>query len=660
MSSPGSSRRLTRSSVRRCLAGDADEPADCGLKQTSAGISAHQRDGLSSDPGSESEADTVPVHELDSTYADATDDSAAEEYDRVTSAMSDDDAASRMLVRRLAARAADQSAGEPLFSADESSHNEAVRGAGADGDLIESADEDRETVVDVETRQQERNPVPLTSEHNVPEQISRPREVREVVREAARETRQAESTAEPQVVNTGSALSRTAERRDLRTTGPPGGEHARRAGLSIDLSQELVHQLNMRELNLLRREDAFRRRRSRHTRAGPAPSPNLENHTVARETAAGDQKLKKKARPATLKLIPPAVDEDEELADDEICANETEPPRQHLREGGLRLPLFNGKDWAGFMSQFEACVDYYGWTDKTKTIRLYTSIVGDARKTLGSVSANNWTYGQLKKHMEVRYGKSKVYAQIQTELLTHVRKPGQGLHDYHDEIVAVSQTANITETQRKELVHTAFVLGLRGNKHLHRWVTKRELAPTIEAALAAAEDYEDEYGSDTEYHSMPVAVNTRDSTGNPLAVALVNNKASTNTSQTVAVNEVEADDSSLKAYMKTEFKQMSGRIDKKLDGIATRLDTVEKWQSDQVKRWKENAEKRKRWREKQRTESNDSQESDRGQQRFKKNTRERYDSDKKQGSKKQNSKQSDQEINTRETGELSGIFDDEE
>ena len=312
------------------------------------------------------------------------------------------------------------------------------------------------------------------------------------------------------------------------------------------------------------------------------------------------------------------------------------------------------------MSQFEACVDYYGWTDKTKTIRLYTSIVGDARKTLGSVSANNWTYGQLKKHMEVRYGKSKVYAQIQTELLTHVRKPGQGLHDYHDEIVAVSQTANITETQRKELVHTAFVLGLRGNKHLHRWVTKRELAPTIEAALAAAEDYEDEYGSDTEYHSMPVAVNTRDSTGNPLAVALVNNKASTSTSQTVAVNEVEADDSSLKAYMKTEFKQMSGRIDKKLDGIATRLDTVEKWQSDQVKRWKENAEKRKRWREKQRTEGNDGQESDRGQQRFKKNTRERYDSDKKQGSKKQNSKQSDQEINTRETGELSGIFDDEE
>ena len=78
------------------------------------------------------------------------------------------------------------------------------------------------------------------------------------------------------------------------------------------------------------------------------------------------------------------------------------------------------------MSQFEACIDYYGWTEKTKTIRLYTSIVGDARKTLGTVSANNWTYNQLKKHMEVRYGKSKVYAQIQTELLTHTRNPGQG------------------------------------------------------------------------------------------------------------------------------------------------------------------------------------------------------------------------------------------
>ena len=89
------------------------------------------------------------------------------------------------------------------------------------------------------------------------------------------------------------------------------------------------------------------------------------------------------------------------------------------------------------MSQFKACItDYYGWTKKAKTICLDTSIVGNARKTLCTVSANNWAYGCALRQM-------KVYGQIQTELLTHSRKPRQVLHDYHDEIAAVSQTANM-------------------------------------------------------------------------------------------------------------------------------------------------------------------------------------------------------------------------
>ena len=642
--------------MRHHHAGDAAESAGREFEHTPADLAAHLRDGLSSDPGSESEADTVAVRDLDSTYPSAADESATEESEQVESAMSDDEVASRKLARRFAAHSGEFATEEPPASADETAPDEATRSADADGKLHESTDEDRDTVVDVETRELGRDPVLLISEYHTKEQISRARDAHEALREAVRDVRRAESNAEPQVVNTGAAVSKTAERRDLRIEGSLGGEHAPRAGLSTDLSQELVHQLNMRELNLLRREEAFRRRKSRHTRAAATPTTNLENHTVARDSAAGDQKSKKK-KPAARKLIPLAVDDDDEPAD-EVCTNEAEISRQQPREGGLRMPLFNGKDWAGFMSQFEACIDYYGWTEKTKTIRLYTSIVGDARKTLGTVSANNWTYNQLKKHMEVRYGKSKVYAQIQTELLTHTRKPGQGLHDYHDEIVAVSQTANITETQRRELVHTAFVLGLRGNKHLHRWVTKRQEEQTIEAALAAAEDYEDEYGSDSECHNIPITVNARDSTGNPLAVALID-KPKASASQTVSVNELQTDESSLRVQIKNDLKQMGGRIDKKLDGIATRLDTVEKWQTDQVKRWKENAEKRKRWREKQRNEDQDGQENNRGQQRSRKNTGGRYDSGDKQGSKKQHSKQSDHEVNTREVEDLSGMFEEE-
>ena len=64
-------------------------------------------------------------------------------------------------------------------------------------------------------------------------------------------------------------------------------------------------------------------------------------------------------------------------------------------------------------------------------------------KPLVLLATGSWTFAQLKRHMEVRYGRSKVYAQIQSELLAKHRKPAQSLHAYHDEIVAASYTANI-------------------------------------------------------------------------------------------------------------------------------------------------------------------------------------------------------------------------
>ena len=103
MSSPGNTRRSTRSSVRHDHAGDADERTECGLEHISAGMAAHRRDGLSSDPGSESKADTVPVRDLDRTYLSAADGSAAEEPDHVDSTLLEDETALRRSALRFAA-----------------------------------------------------------------------------------------------------------------------------------------------------------------------------------------------------------------------------------------------------------------------------------------------------------------------------------------------------------------------------------------------------------------------------------------------------------------------------------------------------------------------------------------------------------------------------
>ena len=103
MSSPGNTRRSTRSSVRHDRVGDADERTEYGLEHTSAGMAAHRRDGLSSDPGSESKADTVPVRDLDRTYLSAADGSAAEEPDHVDSTLLEDETALRRSALRFAA-----------------------------------------------------------------------------------------------------------------------------------------------------------------------------------------------------------------------------------------------------------------------------------------------------------------------------------------------------------------------------------------------------------------------------------------------------------------------------------------------------------------------------------------------------------------------------
>ena len=195
------------------------------------------------------------------------------------------------------------------------------------------------------------------------------------------------------------------------------------------------------ERDAARREHSQRRRKSRHTQAAAALPPVVHEPQQRRAAAAGDQQVRREKTPLRRQTALLPLREPEDDIDSGVAS-----PRERYfsRESGLRMPLFDGGDWAGFMSQFEACINYYGWTEKTKAIRLYTSIVGEARKTLGAVGASNWSFAQLKRHMEVRYGKSKVFAQIQAELLQFARKPEQTLHMYHDELVAASRTANIS------------------------------------------------------------------------------------------------------------------------------------------------------------------------------------------------------------------------
>ena len=328
---------------------------------------------------------------------------------------------------------------------------------------------------------------------------------------------------------------------------------------------------------------AAHRPKGRFTRAHEAPMTMPAQHLIAREAAAGDHPAKQRLDRNREALLPlEAPDENDPYAA-VSAASQNNPRQNQFRESGLRMPLFDGVDWAGFMSQFEACNEYYRWNEKTKAVRLYTSIIGAARKSLGSARAGSWSYDRLKRHMEVRYGKNKPFAQIQRELFALKRGADQSLYAFHDEIIAAADTANIPDEQREQLVYTAFVYGLRSNTHMHRWVSRRDTVGTIESALELAEAYEDEYGPTSVLQSLPVSVNARDSTGNPLAVAL----PSTSDSKTVSVDAAvpSQSDLALTNQMQAGFNKIEKQITKQFATIDTRLGAVEKYQTEQIRRW---------------------------------------------------------------------------
>ena len=601
MSTPSQNRRLTRSSLRRQTTEEDDLICGDEIQQTERGV--HIYDGLSSasEPEcieSENEAAAVQTRQRSERRAGGQPGvrPGAAQQRRAD----DDERASVKLAWKLASRDAGIQLEEPLTSADEASQDELERCAETEYESAQSAEEDRDTVVDVETRGAAAygNPVMLISPHQTDEQVERAigayNELRNAAQTCSRGSR-ARIIELPDDVPIKVSASRDTCSPPRLSPRPSMDRSADRAAAQQEQDEAVRLE---QERDAARRDNSQRRRKSRHTQMHVAAPAAPEEHLRQRAAAAGDQRIKRSKAPPLRRERPTYLPLS--LPDDDDVGGEASPREKfYSRERGLRMPLFDGKDWAGFMSQFEACINYYGWTEKTKTIRLYTSIVGEARQTLGAVGASNWSFSQLKRHMEVRYGKSKVYAQIQAELLQHVRKPEQTLHMYHDELVAASRTANISEQQRAELVHTAFVFGLRNNQHMHRWVTRHEREPTLEAALLAAEEYEEEYGSEPVFQSLPISVNARDSTGNPLAVALVGADNGSAAASTVSVNAVQTEeaDDSMKKWMNKEFKQMSSTLQSRFDKLDTRLAGVEKWQADQIQYFKDRAAKNRAERE---------------------------------------------------------------
>ena len=254
----------------------------------------------------------------------------------------------------------------------------------------------------------------------------------------------------------------------------------------------------------------------------------------------------------------------------------------------MPVPLFDGHDWPGFMSKFRACARHYGWTDRVKARRLHTSIIGEAREALGLATGATWSYYQLKKHMDNRYGyRNAIFSKLQSELFARRRKPGQSLSDFYEELLTAANKARIDNPMRDNLVYTAFIYGLYPDSHMYRWVARRERVGTVESAISLAAAYEHEFGGPVWRQPPMVTVNARH-------VQQSSKLGRYSPSSSPRVMPAAGDGQSLCTQMADGFKKLETHVSTKVAGLDRRLLNVEAVQHEHVRRLRE---REARWRQ---------------------------------------------------------------
>ena len=175
----------------------------------------------------------------------------------------------------------------------------------------------------------------------------------------------------------------------------------------------------------------------------------------------------------------------------------------------LEVPIFTGGNWATFLNQFENVAEYYGWTEREKAVCLHNAIRGDAANALSVADSKHWTFKRLVEHMEMRHGRNRSYGDVVIDLMNQVRKNGQDLSAWHDQVQNVVNTGNLTEEQERLTAFFGFIYGLRYRPSLFNKVLSRVTRPTLEEAFYQAKLFEKDNGAQgySGQFDLPLEVN---------------------------------------------------------------------------------------------------------------------------------------------------------
>jgi hypothetical protein len=161
----------------------------------------------------------------------------------------------------------------------------------------------------------------------------------------------------------------------------------------------------------------------------------------------------------------------------------------------IKVPKFNGKDFAAFRLAFTKCAKLLRWDEEIAQTQLICTCEGSARNMLMTLPEGASVVDMLNA-LELRYGVNMSYATVDNKLVDIRRKPGESLHDLYDRVTSLARRADYSARERASKERHAFFQALRTDSDLQHYVGRHDKTdpPSIDVTLALAVQYEMSYG----------------------------------------------------------------------------------------------------------------------------------------------------------------------
>ena len=167
-------------------------------------------------------------------------------------------------------------------------------------------------------------------------------------------------------------------------------------------------------------------------------------------------------------------------------------PRPSKSQCQLPIRAFDGKNWAGFKSQFEITCRLNAYSEEEKAGRLVNALSGDALTVLPK-GRTCPTYKQLMERLDEKYCSLRSDTDILNRLSEVTRQQGESCYVFAERIKQIADSADMSPEELPQVLFTTFHAGLKHYRDTQVAITKaypKRRDWTLENAVRVATGYE--------------------------------------------------------------------------------------------------------------------------------------------------------------------------